>query len=133
MMSVLDGPARKAVTGDRVHDSTSGATGGAPHASGGPRCPECRQPFDRVHPRQLFCSEKHRKAFHNRSTVRGYALVPIAMAARITRDGCTGDRDTGKTARRESRRLMDAWAREDRAAGRMSMVDYMRARAKIGY
>lgn len=60
-------------------------------------------------------------------------LAPVAVAARITRDGCTGDRELGKKARRESRYLMDKWAREDREAGRMSQVDYMRERWRIGY
>jgi hypothetical protein len=89
--------------------------------------------FHPVHPRQLFCSNAHKTAFHNRWTVRGRALAPVAVAARITRDGSTGDTDIGKKARRESRHLMDRWAREDREAGRMTMVDYMRERWRIGY
>lgn len=60
-------------------------------------------------------------------------LAPVAVAARITRDGSTGDKEIGKKARRESRHLMDKWAREDREAGRMSQVDYMRERWRIGY
>lgn len=71
--------------------------------------------------------------FHNRATVRGKVLAPMAMAARITRDGSRGDTVTGKRARRESRHLIDQWAREDREAGRMDMASYMRARIKIGY
>lgn len=96
-------------------------------------CPECNQEFQPVHVRQSFCSNEHKAAFHNRATVRGRMLVPVAMAARITRDGCAGDTDTGKRARRDSRRLIDKWAKEDREAGRMSMVEYMRQRHAIGY
>ena len=99
----------------------------------GAACPECRQQFDRVHPRQLFCSNAHKTTFHNRATVRGRMLTPIAMAARITRDGSRGDVGVGKLARRDAHRLMDLWAREDRLEGRMSMVDYMRERRRIDY
>jgi len=96
-------------------------------------CPECNEEFQPVHFRQSFCSNEHKASFHNRATVRGRTLVTIAMAARITRDGCAGDKETGKRARRDSRRLQDKWAKEDREAGRMSMVDYMRQRYAIGY
>lgn len=132
-MSVLDGPAQKPETGDTPAPGTTGPCGITRAASVRPPCPECTKPFEPVHSRQLFCCPAHKKAFHNRATVRGCALAPIAMAARITRDGCQGDTETGAEARRESRRLMDAWAREDREAGRMSMVDYVRARKRIGY
>jgi hypothetical protein len=60
-------------------------------------------------------------------------LTPVVIAARITRDGCVGEKEAGKRARREARQLMDGWAREDREAGRMSMVDYMKERWRIGY
>lgn len=133
MKSVLDRPAQSAVTASCGASGTTRPTDTFPDASGGPVCPECMEPFHRVHPRQLFCSPAHKKAFHNRATARGLTLAPVAIAARATRDGSTGDKDTGKRARRESRRLMDRWAREDREAGRMSMVDYMAARWRIGY
>ena len=129
MTSVLDGRATRLPSG---HRDAGGTTGAAP-TFGVAFCPECRQPFQRIHPRQLFCCAAHKRTFHNRATVRGCTLAPIAIAARITRDGSRGDRETGKAARNESRQLMDRWAREDREAGRMSMVDYMRARARIGY
>ena len=117
--SVLPGPTERA------------AGRSAPYARN--TCPECVQVFRPVHPRQLFCCPAHKAAFHNRATVRGKALTPMAMAARITRDGCQGDTVTGKRGRRESRQLIDQWAREDREAGRMDMVSYMRARLAIGY
>lgn len=117
--SVLHGPARKA------------ASDGAPASRH--TCPECAQPFRPVHSRQLFCSPEHKATFHNRATVRGRALTPVVMAARITRDGTRGDMVTGKRARQESRQMIDTWAREDREAGRMDMVAYMKARLLIGY
>ncbi len=133
MTSVLHRPPESA---DTAPGTTSGSTrpaGGAPQAPSRHRCPECSEVIQPVHPRQLFCSTAHKTAFHNRWTVRGRALAPVAVAARITRDGSTGDTDIGKKARRESRHLMDRWAREDREAGRMTMVDYMRERWRIGY
>ena len=128
--SVLHGPA----------EGGAGESTPIPPASvkGQPRpkpqtCPECSQEFRPIHSRQLFCCSEHKAAFHNRATVRGRTLTPMAMAARITRDGTRGDLNTGRMARRESRRLIDAWAREDREAGRMDMAAYMRARFRIGY
>lgn len=104
-----------------------------PPPSGRHVCPECAKPFRPVHTRQLFCSQQHKDTFHNRATARGRVLTPMAIAARITRGGSRGDIATGKLARRESQRLIDQWAREDREAGRMDMVTYIAARSKIGY
>lgn len=117
---VLHGPAETATAASRARPVRQA-------------CPECSHTFQPVHSRQLFCCADHKAAFHNRATVRGRTLTPMAMAARITRDGSRGDLDMGRIARRESRRLIDAWAREDREAGRMDMVEYMRARTRIGY
>jgi hypothetical protein len=55
------------------------------------------------------------------------------MADRLTRSGTAGDaaaRATGKTARAVTQRLIARWAAEDKAAGRMSMVDYVGRYAK---
>lgn len=133
MTSVLHRPSEKAGKASGASTGTIRAVEAPQQAPGYHRCPECSQAFKPVHPRQLFCSAAHKTAFHNRWTVRGRALAPVAVAARITRDGSTGDTDIGKKARRESRHLMDRWAREDREAGRMSQVDYMRERWRIGY
>ncbi|WOF43754.1 hypothetical protein KNJ79_01970 [Sphingopyxis indica] len=118
---------------DRGHSRHTRTATAPASASSFRRCPECAEPFKAAHPRQLFCSNEHKTAFHNRATVRGRALTPIVMAARITRDGSRGDVETGKEARREGQQMMDRWAREDREAGRLSMVDYMRERRRIGY
>lgn len=132
-MSVLDRPPEQGVTSDQVSptdDVKRQAAGWRPKRT---TCPECNNEFQPVHVRQSFCSNEHKTAFHNRATVRGRTLAPLSMAARITRDGCAGDKETGKRARRDSRRLQDRWAKEDREAGRMSMIDYMRQRYAIGY
>jgi hypothetical protein len=96
-------------------------------------CPECGQSFDRVHPRQLFCSNEHKQTFANRLTVRGKMLVPLDMAQRITRGGSRGDIGTGIRARQDREQLLDRWVAEDREAGRMSMVDYMALRYALGF
>lgn len=133
MKSVLHRPAESADTATGATTGTTRPVGAPAPASSAHRCPECSEPFRRIHPRQLFCSNAHKIAFHNRQTVRGRTLAPLAMAARITRNGSRGDTETGKKARSESTFLLDRWAREDREAGRMTMVDYMRERWLIGY
>ncbi|KKC24686.1 hypothetical protein WP12_17790 [Sphingomonas sp. SRS2] len=55
------------------------------------------------------------------------------MADRMTRSGTAGDdaaRETGKSSRAVSQRLIAKWAAEDKAAGRMPMVDYVTRYAK---
>jgi hypothetical protein len=95
-------------------------------------CPECRQQFRPKAWNQMFCSTDHKDAFHNRQTVRGRQLVPAVMAARQTRDGTQGDRETGGKAGVEARRLMRLYRDEDRAKNRMSMVEYWRLRNQLG-
>jgi hypothetical protein len=101
----------------------------APNAT----CPECGQPFRRVQWRQLFCCPAHKAEFHNRNTARGRTLTPLVMAARQTRGGSRGDTATGKAARRDADFLMHRWTIEDREAGRMSMVEYMALRRRLGF
>ncbi|WP_052730452.1 hypothetical protein [Sphingomonas sp. SRS2] len=65
--------------------------------------------------------------------IRGRQLLPYAMADRMTRSGTAGDaaaRETGKAARAVYQRLIARWAAEDKAARRMSMVDYVTRYAK---
>lgn len=96
-------------------------------------CCECRAPLASVQPGALFCSPVHRTAYQQRMRVRGRQLAPYAMADRLTRSGTAGpeaDRETGKTARAVTQRLIAKWAAEDKAAGRVSAVDYVRRLAK---
>ncbi|NIJ34304.1 hypothetical protein [Sphingomonas oligoaromativorans] len=85
------------------------------------------------HPNQLFCTDPHKQAWHNRQTTRGRVLTPLQLAARITRDGSRGDTVTGTYARQASRRLLDRWAKEDREGGRMSAVAYVSLRKSKGF
>lgn len=96
-------------------------------------CPECMRKFAPRQVAQLFCSGEHKAAFHNRATVRGRQLTPLVMAARITRGGHRKDPETGIHARRDAEHLMDQWVADDSAAGRMSMVDYVRLRRAKGF
>lgn len=96
-------------------------------------CPECMRRVTAIQPGQIFCSQQHRAAFQNRHRIRGRQLVPFAMADRVTRSGTAGTpdaREAGKQARAVTQRLIARWVAEDKAAGRMSMVDYVRRLGK---
>ncbi len=99
----------------------------------GHHCPECLTAFVAGHPRQLFCSAAHRDRFHNRATVRGRSLVPLQMAARLTRGGSRRDTATGIRARQDCERLLDRWNADDRSEGRMPMDAYVRLRLAKGF
>ncbi len=89
-------------------------------------CPECRAPVGQG---RTFCSNEHKSAFHNRSSARGRVVIPLLMAARIPRNvGPAASR-----AWREARTLLDDYAKEDKAAGRMSMVDYVAGKWAGGF
>ncbi|MBV8971894.1 MAG: hypothetical protein JO290_06340 [Sphingomonadaceae bacterium] len=65
--------------------------------------------------------------------VRGRQLTPLIMADRMTRGGSRGDKATGRQARLDMQRLVARFAREDAAAGRMPMTEYLRDRLRLGY
>lgn len=100
-------------------------------------CGECGAALRRAPgKRNMFCSAPCRAAYANRMTVRGRQLTPLAMAVRLTRAGTRGSpegRKAGAEAVRRYNQLIDKWAREDRAAGRISAVDYCAARQRLGY
>jgi hypothetical protein len=85
------------------------------------------------HPRQMFCCEKHKRAWHNRAVVRGARLAPLVMAMRITRGGSRGNAQAGKDARRAMEKLVGEFDREDRGAKRMRAPDYVALRNRLGY
>lgn len=90
-------------------------------------CPECRTP---VSDGKTFCSPAHKTAFHNRSSARGRVVIPLLMCARIQRNRA------GTSATRawsEARTLLDRYAAEDKAAGRMSAVDYVAGKWAGGF
>lgn len=96
-------------------------------------CPECLTPFVRRHPKQLFCTVEHRDAWNNRATVRGRVLTPLAIVARVTRNGTRNDRETGARAASEQATLIQRWRDEDRAAGRMDHPEYLARRYRAGF
>lgn len=105
-------------------------------AKGSRRCPECLAAVKASAAagfRNIFCCPAHRQAWHNRATVRGRVLVPLVLAARVTRDGSRGDRETGRRAARQARALMQRYAEEDRAAGRMPADEYAALRHRFGH
>lgn len=93
-------------------------------------CAECLAPVTGIQPGQLFCCPGHRTTFQDRLRIRGRQLAPLELAARETRGGSRGDKATGIAARQAAERLKDRWNAEDRAAGRMRMVDYVRRLAR---
>lgn len=101
----------------------------------GRRCVECLGPVDTSRDeRKMFCCDGHRTAFHNRQTVRGRKLVPLVIAARITRGGEGRYRrgTAGRAARKRAEALMAQWTKEDRAEGRMTMDEYVELRMRLG-
>lgn len=98
-----------------------------------PLCPECLSRFPRRHPGQLFCTVAHRDAWNGRAAVRGRVLTPLAIVARVTRNGTRGDRATGARAASEAATLIQQCCDEDRAAGRMSHPEYLARRYRVGF
>ncbi|MCA3254805.1 MAG: hypothetical protein INF91_04205 [Alphaproteobacteria bacterium] len=96
------------------------------------RCPECGAAFSPAVYNQLFCASPHKLLFERRLAKRGFKLTALAMAARQTRDGTRGDVETGRWAARETRRLLQLWADDDREAGRPSAVEYVSLRKRLG-
>lgn len=93
-------------------------------------CAECGAP---ARSGGLFCPTAHNSAWNNRQTVRGRVLTPLAIVARVTREGTRGDRATGLQASHEARTLIQRWIDEDRAAGRMAWPEYQRRRYRAGF
>lgn len=96
-------------------------------------CPECGGPVVAFGPRAVFCGSRCKKAHHYREGLRGRQLLAFAMAARATRDGTRGDKDTGRAASARARDLMQQWAEDDKAAGRMSAVQLVALRGRMGH
>ncbi len=125
-MSSVQGPPEKPASAD------SGEA--APFGHG--ECPECRpdvRGFIRRHPGQLFCTTAHRDAWNDRAAKRGRVLTPLAIVARLTRNGTRGDSDTGARAASEQHALITRWRDEDAAAGRMSHPEYLARRYRAGF
>jgi predicted nucleic acid-binding Zn-ribbon protein len=96
-------------------------------------CPECGQRFHLNHPRQLFCKPQHKKDWESIARTRGLQYYAVALVQRQTRNGTRGDKETGRKANAEADMLRLRWREEDKAAGRMSAVDFLRLRYLHGY
>lgn len=98
-------------------------------------CPECMKLFEPKVANQLFCTPQHNAAWNNRATKRGRVLVPLGMAARLSRNGTQGKPEEREAGRRASNRyniLIREHRDEDRAAGRMEWLAYTLWRIKLG-
>lgn len=89
-------------------------------------CPECGERFTQAHHRKLFCSTPHQIAFNKRREKRGHRLATLALAWRAGRSmgrAKTPEAQELKEAAQDAFghmcRLLDEFAAEDRAAGRM--------------
>ena len=96
-------------------------------------CPECLALFVPAQPGQLFCEAAHRVAWHNRWTVRGRAWAELGAVARLTRSGTRGRWRFAQRVSRDADVLLARWSREDAAAGRMDVRDYMDRRYAAGH
>ena len=99
-------------------------------------CPECMKPFEPKVVNQLFCCPAHNAAWNNRATARGRVLTPLALVARITRNGTRGspeERRVGREASNHHNALVQRHRDEDRAAGRMPWAEYMIRRYRVGF
>lgn len=128
--------------GETGHTARAPARATAPavpagKAQRGHICGECSAPLVRAYgKRNMFCSRACQTAFGNRMTVRGRVLAPLAMVDHLTRHGMRGDpahRAAAKDACRQLRQQIERYATEDRAAGRMTAVEYVARRARLGY
>lgn len=121
--AVLDTAAQSATT-------LSGAASGSTRPPW--RCPECLTAFRPKQGGQLFCCRVHKRIYNNRWLARGAVLAPLYAAARTTRGGSRGDRETGAKARRDADQLVQKWKDEDAAEGRMPAVEYVAKRYRLG-
>lgn len=74
------------------------------------KCRFCGDEFRAKRIDQVFCTGKHRQAFHRRAELRGAKAVEMLIAWRVTRGSKKGI--LGEIAN-----IVDEWVKEDRAAG----------------
>lgn len=94
-------------------------------------CPECGVAF-LGGPDARFCTTTHKDAWHNRAGKRGKVAMPLVQAWAQAR-GRRGDKELRAWAFRELEKLADYYNAQDRAAGRMSAVDYLRPKMRAGW
>lgn len=91
------------------------------------KCAECGGCFTPTQVKQLFCGKTCKQRYHNRSAARGKTLVPLLMASRQGRNT-----ELGRYAQGEWARLASRFAAEDKAAGRMSLFEFVRRQQALG-
>ncbi len=99
-------------------------------------CPECMRLFEPKVANQLFCCPQHNNDFTNRGTKRGRVLTPLAIVARVTRNGTQGNqeaREAGRKASNAHNALVKRYRDEDRAAGRMEWTEFHIRRLALGF
>lgn len=95
-------------------------------------CPECGVKFTTRQGQgrhQQFCTPAHRAKFYSRCAARGKVILPYLMAWR----GRRGSRGIGATAFHEICSILDAFANEDRAAGRPKMDAFVKGIFDSGF
>ena len=91
------------------------------------------QPFVAAQDGQLFCSPEHRIAWNNRATVRGRVITPLAIVARVTRNGTRNAAPFSDQGSRDLDKLIRRYVAEDRDAGRMPWPQYLARRYAAGF
>lgn len=96
-------------------------------------CPECGDKFivhDGQGRHQRFCKSDHRERFNSRCAARGKVIIPYLLVWRGSR-GKKGS--VGAEAHAEMIRIIDAFADEDRKAGRPKLDDYIASIIASGF
>jgi hypothetical protein len=104
----------------------------ASSARPGRLCAECGVEFKPTRNHQSFCSDAHKKTFHNRAAVEGRAIIALAKAWRASRNAkgnspeALAIREVGNKALSEMVSIVDGFMAEDKDAGRPSPIPYVR-------
>jgi hypothetical protein len=91
-------------------------------------CPECAVTFIGARDTR-FCTTAHKDSFWNREAKRGKVAMPLMRAWR----GGRGSGDVARYAFTELCALADRWNAEDRDAGRLSAVEFVRPKMRQGW
>lgn len=101
------------------------------------RCPETGVTFETTGKDRQFATDQAKADFHNRSSKIGRKLIPVAMAWRMGRNA-KGNSPQARALRASAAwafgqmcKLLDEAITEDRLAGRMTKLDYVRQRAAM--
>lgn len=90
------------------------------------KCAECRACFKPKQLKQAFCQPSCTLAWHNRAAKRGKLLTPLLIASREGRSD-----PVAKWALSEYCRLAGMYRDEDKAAGRMSALNFLKRQQSL--